>query len=556
MPSKFTFVTLISNLFKMKRLITLTLMLTGFITWATNHQVAVSSNVFTPSSLTIMVGDTVTWNNTSGSHNVDGRTATYPANPASFYSGSASGSMWTYSYTFTTAGSYTYDCTPHVGFGMVGTVTVNAAATPPVPCSDLFFSEYIEGGGNNKALEIYNPTNASINLTGYSIAMFSNGATSANSTFALYGSLASGDVFVISADQASAAVLNAADTAVPWPSVVHYNGNDAVVLLNSTNDTLDAIGVVGVDPGSSGWTVGTGTTKDNTLVRMITTDSGTKDWTIGSMQWDVYPKDTTMFIGSHVSNCHSASASCNELFFSEYIEGGGNNKALEIYNPTNASINLTGYSIAMFSNGATSANSTFALYGSLASGDVFVISADQASAAVLNAADTAVPWPSVVHYNGNDAVILLNSTNDTLDAVGVVGVDPGSSGWTVGSGSTKDNTLVRKITADAGTKDWTVGTGQWDVYPKDTTMFLGAHTSTCISGPIPPTVSFTSAGQTHLEDAGTQPVYMTINPVSTNAEIVQVYVMEGNNITSGDYTLNPAAVMDTLTFNPAAGDDT
>ncbi len=84
MPSKFTFVTLISNLFKMKRLITLTLMLTGFITWATNHQVAVSSNVFTPSSLTIMVGDTVTWNNTSGSHNVDGRTATYPANPASF----------------------------------------------------------------------------------------------------------------------------------------------------------------------------------------------------------------------------------------------------------------------------------------------------------------------------------------------------------------------------------------------------------------------------------------------------------------------------------------
>ena len=119
--SKFTFVGLIKEL-KMKRLITLTLLFAGFFAWATNHQVAVSSNVFTPSSLTITVGDTVTWTNTSGSHNVDGRTATYPANPASFYSGTASGSLWTYSYTFTVAGSYTYDCTPHVGFGMVGFV--------------------------------------------------------------------------------------------------------------------------------------------------------------------------------------------------------------------------------------------------------------------------------------------------------------------------------------------------------------------------------------------------------------------------------------------------
>jgi predicted extracellular nuclease len=26
------------------------------------------------------------------------------------------------------------------------------------PCSELFFSEYVEGSSNNKALEIYNPT--------------------------------------------------------------------------------------------------------------------------------------------------------------------------------------------------------------------------------------------------------------------------------------------------------------------------------------------------------------------------------------------------------------
>ncbi len=45
-------------------------------------------------------------------------------------------------------------------------------------CDDLFFSEYVEGSANNKALEIYNPTNAAINLSEYGIARYSNGATS------------------------------------------------------------------------------------------------------------------------------------------------------------------------------------------------------------------------------------------------------------------------------------------------------------------------------------------------------------------------------------------
>jgi len=46
-------------------------------------------------------------------------------------------------------------------------------------CSDLFISEYVEGYANNKALEIYNPTSAPINLSGYSVGRFSNGSTTA-----------------------------------------------------------------------------------------------------------------------------------------------------------------------------------------------------------------------------------------------------------------------------------------------------------------------------------------------------------------------------------------
>ena len=46
--------------------------------------------------------------------------------------------------------------------------------------------------------------------------------------------------------------------------------------------------------------------------------------------------------------------SCSELFFSEYVEGYGSNRALEIYNPTNAAIDLSQYSVGRFSNGGSS----------------------------------------------------------------------------------------------------------------------------------------------------------------------------------------------------------
>ena len=45
-------------------------------------------------------------------------------------------------------------------------------------CDDLFISEYVEGYGNNRALEIYNPTNAAIDLSEYSVGRFSNGGIS------------------------------------------------------------------------------------------------------------------------------------------------------------------------------------------------------------------------------------------------------------------------------------------------------------------------------------------------------------------------------------------
>ena len=89
-----------------------------------NHIVNTQGMSFSPSSLSINVGDTVTFVNSNGSHNVNGSTLTFPNNPAGFSNPSGVSSAWTYSYVFNLSGTYNYQCDPHLP-SMVGVITVN-----------------------------------------------------------------------------------------------------------------------------------------------------------------------------------------------------------------------------------------------------------------------------------------------------------------------------------------------------------------------------------------------------------------------------------------------
>jgi plastocyanin len=96
-----------------------------------DHRIEVTSFEFTPADITITEGEVVLWENLEGVHNVDGRQATYPNNPESFYSGQPEPEGWTYSHTFNLVGEYTYECTPHAGLNMVGTITVEPEEVDP-----------------------------------------------------------------------------------------------------------------------------------------------------------------------------------------------------------------------------------------------------------------------------------------------------------------------------------------------------------------------------------------------------------------------------------------
>ena len=90
---------------------------------AVNHNVTTVGNTFSPANITINLGDTVTWTNGGGFHNVNATLSTYPNNPEGF-GNSVSSSSWSFQHIFSIAGTYDYQCDPHTSMGMVGTVTV------------------------------------------------------------------------------------------------------------------------------------------------------------------------------------------------------------------------------------------------------------------------------------------------------------------------------------------------------------------------------------------------------------------------------------------------
>lgn len=170
------------------------------------------------------------------------------------------------------------------------------AGVTQAQCTDLFFSEYIEGSSSNKAFEIYNPTPADIDLSDYVVYRYNNGTLFPSDSLFPAGMILAGDVFVVGNPSANAAILSETDTT---HTMTFYNGDDALYLVKiSTGDTLDVIGEIGVDPGA-GWPVGSGATNNFTLIRMMNVQQGSTFWALGQTQWDVFPIDMTDSLGAH-----------------------------------------------------------------------------------------------------------------------------------------------------------------------------------------------------------------------------------------------------------------
>ena len=173
-----------------------------------------------------------------------------------------------------------------------------------------------------------------------------------------------------------------------------------------------------------------------------------------------------------LSTAVSVGAAPGGLRFTEYLEGSGSDKALEICNDSGASVSLSGCQVRCYFNGSTSPGLTLQLSGNVAGGDVFVLAKSGADPAVLAVADqiAAGNW-----FNGDDAVALVKD-GVILDVIGQIGVDPGSA-WGQGDTSTADQDLRRSpaiTTGDADGSDAFDPGLQWQGFPPDTLSGLGA----------------------------------------------------------------------------------
>jgi plastocyanin len=95
---------------------------------AADHAVDIAGFAFSPQSITVAIGDTVTWTNAD----VQGHTAT--ADDGSFDTGTIAGNS-SKSATFDTAGTFAYHCRIHPA--MTATIVVADAATAPPTDTDL-----------------------------------------------------------------------------------------------------------------------------------------------------------------------------------------------------------------------------------------------------------------------------------------------------------------------------------------------------------------------------------------------------------------------------------
>lgn len=192
--------------------------------------------------------------------------------------------------------------------------------------------------------------------------------------------------------------------------------------------------------------------------------------------------------GLLLSGVVAAQEECSELFISEYVEGWSNNKALEIYNPTDQPIDLSEYVVVRYSNGAMFASSANAvqLSGIIQPYSVYVAVIDKRDPDGIG--QEAPVWDELeakadgfycpvysvsnaMYFNGNDAVSLekgsladVDGGNTVLvDLFGKIGEDPevgdGSEydGWTdthpfvgVGKVITTDMSLIRKPSVKKG----------------------------------------------------------------------------------------------------------
>ena len=173
----------------------------------------------------------------------------------------------------------------------------------------------------------------------------------------------------------------------------------------------------------------------------------------------------------------------SDLFISEYVEGSGSNKAVEIYNGTGVEVDLSQYTLVMvnFSGSGMptkdASEKSMSLTGTLGNGETFVYynSGINSELTLVKNKDSN---NTVINFNGNDYVY-LKKDDTVIDVIG--GTSTNMNDYSYSGAFAADCTLVRN--ADVTGPSATYQENQWTDQGKDVLTGLGAHTMTGSSDP-------------------------------------------------------------------------
>ena len=266
------------------------------------------------------------------------------------------------------------------------------------------------------------------------------------------------------------------DLLSPDPVAWKYYSTEAVVPDNARS--AHVVWLYSSAPASGGLLL------DDLEIRLASSRSQNFDaWTSILDKWSSTPPDPDWSIspyGKTVDNSKDLALPPGGLLISKYIEGTGNNKAIEIFNGTDDAVDLSQYNLAQYDNGTNAPSAVINLAGTLAPGACFVVTRPVHNAAyppdpaLLAAADASGMRSKLLTFNGDDVVVLRKGTA-VLDRVGQVSSSASSAFWAF---VCKNRTLVRHSTVHTGTVSAVTAAfdlSQWDLLPCDDFTDLGSH---------------------------------------------------------------------------------
>jgi len=360
---------------------------------------------------------------------------------------------------------------------------IGTGAIPPAAPVHVVISEVYGGGGNSGAtfkndfIELYNPANTAVDLTGWSVQYTSATGTGAWQVTPLTGSIPGKGFYLIQEIAGTGGTVN-----LPAPDAtgtLALSGTTGkVILSNSTTaftganpSTAAVIDKVGFGPTATGFEVAPTPVISNTtsIERKASINSTVATMgTGGSEEFEGNGRDTDNNLADFIvtaPNPQNSSVTeptgANHVVISEIYGGGGNSGAsykndfIELYNPTNATVDLTGWSVQYASATGTGTWQATVLSGSIAPKGFYLIQQAAGSAGTVD-----LPTPDKIgtlNLSGTTGKVLLSNTStlqsganptstSIIDRVGF-GAANGYEGSAPAIAATNTTSIERKASA-------------------------------------------------------------------------------------------------------------